>query len=209
MEELDSDDRKLSYYGQVAERDIVQFVPMRDFQGRYGGANSLQKAHLAKEVLAEVPDQVLLYMKKIKAVPQTPPPASADTAPQPTGERFDPNVHPATAPPVIENPPPGAPAAGAPPPGGAPGYSGAPPPPGASGYPAAQGYGPPPPAYPGYGPQGGPQAYGTPQAYGQQQGAYAGYQAPGGGYSNPPPGNPNYAGYPAGAAPPYNMYQQR
>ncbi|XP_061179726.1 copine-3-like [Saccostrea echinata] len=42
--------------GRPAERDIVQFVPFRDFQ-KYGSSG----ADLAKQVLAEVPQQVVKY----------------------------------------------------------------------------------------------------------------------------------------------------
>ena len=43
----------------------LQFVPFREFVGgRYGNNIQVSQAHLAKEVLAEVPDQVLAYMKK-------------------------------------------------------------------------------------------------------------------------------------------------
>ena len=51
---------------------LFQFVPFRDFL--VGGQNMhVSKAHLAKEVLAEVPDQVMSYMKRynIKARPPT------------------------------------------------------------------------------------------------------------------------------------------
>ena len=41
-------------------RDIVQFVEMRKFIQRGG---SWSKELLAKEVLAEIPDQMLSYMK--------------------------------------------------------------------------------------------------------------------------------------------------
>ncbi|KAK3801702.1 hypothetical protein RRG08_033888 [Elysia crispata] len=83
MDELDADDHMLRspMSGRYAERDIVQFVPFRDFiGGRYGGDISTSKIFLAKEVLAEIPDQVVLHMKKrgIKPKPpqqqQAPPP---------------------------------------------------------------------------------------------------------------------------------------
>ncbi|CAM9367387.1 unnamed protein product [Ascophyllum nodosum] len=58
MEALDGDDVRLrNSSGQAASRDIVQFVPMRDFVGKSSYA-------LAKEVLEEIPAQVLEYMKK-------------------------------------------------------------------------------------------------------------------------------------------------
>nr|KAG5706037.1 hypothetical protein BaRGS_028146 [Batillaria attramentaria] len=66
MDILDSDNCLLrDSNGQVAERDIVQFVPFRDFVGgRYGTDIEASKAALAREVLAEIPDQVLQYMRK-------------------------------------------------------------------------------------------------------------------------------------------------
>ncbi|KAK3736203.1 hypothetical protein QZH41_011890, partial [Actinostola sp. cb2023] len=59
MEVLDGDSVRLSSRGRYAERDIVQFVPFRDFLTRGAIAQDL----LAKEVLEEVPDQLLSYMK--------------------------------------------------------------------------------------------------------------------------------------------------
>ena len=53
FQELDGDQKKLSAYGKVASRDIVQFVELRRFlQGNYWS-----KELLAKEVLAEIPQQ--------------------------------------------------------------------------------------------------------------------------------------------------------
>ncbi|XP_069369186.1 copine-3-like isoform X1 [Paralichthys olivaceus] len=62
MEFLDSDDKLLrSPTGDVAARDIVQFVPFRDFQG-----NSVA---LAQSVLAELPDQVSSFFNSYKLKP--------------------------------------------------------------------------------------------------------------------------------------------
>nr|XP_046226776.1 copine-3-like [Scatophagus argus]XP_046226777.1 copine-3-like [Scatophagus argus]XP_046226778.1 copine-3-like [Scatophagus argus] len=62
MEFLDSDDKLLrSPRGDVASRDIVQFVPFRDFQG-----NSVA---LAQSVLAELPDQVTTFFNAYKLRP--------------------------------------------------------------------------------------------------------------------------------------------
>ncbi|KAM9331608.1 copine-3-like isoform 3-T3 [Pholidichthys leucotaenia] len=62
MEFLDSDDRLLrSPNGDVASRDIVQFVPFRQFHG-----NSLA---LAQSVLAELPDQVASFFNAYKLKP--------------------------------------------------------------------------------------------------------------------------------------------
>ena len=67
MEELDGDDIRVSTQkGKVASRDIVQFVPLRKFHNpsTVGGLDSNQtKLNLAKEVLAEIPDQLISYMK--------------------------------------------------------------------------------------------------------------------------------------------------
>lgn len=68
MDILDGDDVRLSYNGVHAVRDIVQFVPFNDFLSR--GDMALSQAALAKEVLAEIPDQFLSYMKKHNIKPK-------------------------------------------------------------------------------------------------------------------------------------------
>jgi len=71
MDELDSDDSLLEWNGKKAKRDIVQFVPYRLFLSD----NPLQvKAALAKEVLAEVPEQVTSYMFDNNIIPNNAPP---------------------------------------------------------------------------------------------------------------------------------------
>uniref|UniRef100_A0A4W3HQ39 Copine 8 n=1 Tax=Callorhinchus milii TaxID=7868 RepID=A0A4W3HQ39_CALMI len=74
MEELDGDEIRISSRGRYAERDIVQFVPFRDYVDRTGN-HVLSMARLAKDVLAEIPDQFLSYMKSrgIKPSPAPPP----------------------------------------------------------------------------------------------------------------------------------------
>ncbi|XP_052396133.1 copine-9-like isoform X2 [Carassius gibelio] len=62
MEELDGDEVRVSSRGRAAERDIVQFVPFRDYIDRSGN-QVLSMARLAKDVLAEIPDQLLSFMK--------------------------------------------------------------------------------------------------------------------------------------------------
>uniref|UniRef100_A0A6Q2ZIS3 Copine-2 n=1 Tax=Esox lucius TaxID=8010 RepID=A0A6Q2ZIS3_ESOLU len=58
MEFLDGDSSVLrSYTGEEAVRDIVQFVPFRDFR-------NAPKETLAKSVLAELPQQVTQYFKQ-------------------------------------------------------------------------------------------------------------------------------------------------
>ncbi|XP_064422274.1 copine-9 [Latimeria chalumnae] len=62
MEELDGDEVRISSRGCYAERDIVQFVPFRDYIDRSGN-QVLSMARLAKDVLAEIPEQLLSFMK--------------------------------------------------------------------------------------------------------------------------------------------------
>lgn len=61
MERLDGDRQRLvsPFTGKEASRDMVQFVPFRDFDG-FGSA--AQHA-LAKHVLAEIPGQFIQYME--------------------------------------------------------------------------------------------------------------------------------------------------
>lgn len=62
MEFLDSDDRLLvAPTGDVASRDIVQFVPFRQFQG--------SSVALAQSVLAELPDQLASFFNSYKLKP--------------------------------------------------------------------------------------------------------------------------------------------
>ncbi|XP_060050619.1 copine-8 isoform X1 [Erinaceus europaeus] len=74
MVELDGDEVRVSSRGKFAERDIVQFVPFRDYVDR-GGNHILSMARLAKDVLAEIPEQFLSYMRAhgIKPAPAPPP----------------------------------------------------------------------------------------------------------------------------------------
>ncbi|KAG9281044.1 copine-8 isoform X1 [Astyanax mexicanus] len=62
MIELDGDEVRISSRGRFAERDIVQFVPFRDYIDPRGN-HILSMARLAKDVLAEIPDQFLHYMR--------------------------------------------------------------------------------------------------------------------------------------------------
>ncbi|XP_043563692.1 copine-9-like [Chiloscyllium punctatum] len=74
MEELDGDEVRISSRGRIAERDIVQFVPFRDYVDRSGN-QVLSMARLAKDVLAEIPDQLLSYMKSRDIKPRPAPPS--------------------------------------------------------------------------------------------------------------------------------------
>ena len=65
MKELDGDDGPLvSSKGVTCQRDLVQFVPIRDFKGN--------QAALAKEVLAEVPRQLVDYKLRAGKRPNPP-----------------------------------------------------------------------------------------------------------------------------------------
>lgn len=66
MNFLDGDDGVLKGpNGQPAQRDIVQFVPFRDFK-------RASAAELAKQVLAEVPQQVVKYYSMRQILPNSP-----------------------------------------------------------------------------------------------------------------------------------------
>eukprot|EP00179_Madagascaria_erythrocladioides_P023978 CAMPEP_0198328632 /NCGR_PEP_ID=MMETSP1450-20131203/15593_1 /TAXON_ID=753684 ORGANISM="Madagascaria erythrocladiodes, Strain CCMP3234" /NCGR_SAMPLE_ID=MMETSP1450 /ASSEMBLY_ACC=CAM_ASM_001115 /LENGTH=639 /DNA_ID=CAMNT_0044032779 /DNA_START=165 /DNA_END=2084 /DNA_ORIENTATION=+ len=68
MEQLDADDTPLtSQAGRRMQRDIVQFVPFRQFQAAPG--------LLAEQVLAEIPDQMLDFMHAKQITPNPPKPA--------------------------------------------------------------------------------------------------------------------------------------
>jgi len=77
MEELDSDESVLRVGAYVAKRDIVQFVELRKFVRN----NYWSKENLAKEVLAEIPDQLLAYMKTQGFKPPKPAPQAASWVP--------------------------------------------------------------------------------------------------------------------------------
>eukprot|EP00903_Cladosiphon_okamuranus_P009585 g9125.t2 len=82
MEQLDGDEVRITNsQGKKASRDIVQFVPMRDFANKGFHA-------LAKEVLAEIPQQVVDYManNRINACkPRPRPPIPPPRYQQPAG----------------------------------------------------------------------------------------------------------------------------
>ncbi|RWS24915.1 copine-8-like isoform X1 [Leptotrombidium deliense] len=61
MDQLDSDDKLLKVENMKAVRDIVQFVPLNKY---LNGSRTvfMSKAQLAKDVLLEIPDQVVNYM---------------------------------------------------------------------------------------------------------------------------------------------------
>ncbi len=69
QEVLDADDTPLvNQRGVKMSRDIVQFVPLRNFQSRNGTNFSL-----SKETLAEIPNQLTSFMKS-KGIKPNPPP---------------------------------------------------------------------------------------------------------------------------------------
>jgi len=79
MDDLDSDEELLRSGSLVAQRDIVQFVELRKFLHTNG---SWSKEMLAKEVLAEIPGQLLSYMKSKGFQPPQPAPQQAWRPPQ-------------------------------------------------------------------------------------------------------------------------------
>ncbi|VDD79471.1 unnamed protein product [Mesocestoides corti] len=68
MEELDGDEIRLTSRGRRAERDIVQFVPFDDFVSLTSVMDT--KRQLARAVLAEIPDQLISYMRSKGYKPQ-------------------------------------------------------------------------------------------------------------------------------------------
>ncbi|XP_029467995.1 copine-1-like isoform X5 [Rhinatrema bivittatum] len=78
MEFLDGDNGVLkSATGESAVRDIVQFVPFRQFQ-------NAPKEALAQSVLAEVPKQLVSFFKMCGWPPLKPPPQQQPKQPQPS-----------------------------------------------------------------------------------------------------------------------------
>mmetsp|Transcript_35019 Transcript_35019/g.31556 ORF Transcript_35019/g.31556 Transcript_35019/m.31556 type:complete len:116 (+) Transcript_35019:778-1125(+) len=61
---LDGDDGLWNADGVKAERDLVQFVPFRDFND--------SPEMLAKNVLEEIPDQLVEYMTSVGVKPNPP-----------------------------------------------------------------------------------------------------------------------------------------
>jgi hypothetical protein len=72
MKELDGDEVRLTSPddGKVAVRDIVQFVAFRNFLRDGVNNPETSRLRLAKEVLAEVPEQFLGYMTANRIVPK-------------------------------------------------------------------------------------------------------------------------------------------
>ena len=80
MEQLDSDNQKLKGSRRTAQRDIVQFVPFRQFNG--------MPEELAAAVLAELPGQVVEFYRIHEILPKPPQPPSP---PQPQSGPGDQN----------------------------------------------------------------------------------------------------------------------
>lgn len=86
MDALDSDNALLRAGGQCAKRDIVQFVPLNKYITHSGPDQYIKsQADLAKEVLAEIPQQFTSFMKSrgIKPLNLKPnvPPSSSNIVP--------------------------------------------------------------------------------------------------------------------------------
>ncbi|XP_037030400.1 copine-9-like [Bradysia coprophila] len=80
MKDLDSDIFKLTVDGRQAERDIVQFVELNKFVTKKGSTTVRSQADLAKEVLAEIPQQLTGFMESRGHKPQI----VQEMAPDPT-----------------------------------------------------------------------------------------------------------------------------
>jgi len=93
MNVLDSDEVRLNYGGKTAERDIVQFVPMKKFTTGH-------VSQLAKETLCEVPDQILQLFKARKILPN--PPVAAKVEAHPKKPSSPPPAATSDAPPSYE-----------------------------------------------------------------------------------------------------------
>ena len=65
MEVLDADDVPLSYNGVKMARDIVQFVPFREFKNKHNQA-------LAAATLEELPEQLISYFASKNIKPNAP-----------------------------------------------------------------------------------------------------------------------------------------
>jgi len=63
MDMLDGDKKKLQSKGHVAARDIVQFVEFRRHSAAMRSSGELARSLLAADVLAEIPGQVVGWMK--------------------------------------------------------------------------------------------------------------------------------------------------
>ena len=68
MKELDSDNGLLTAHGQTACRDIVQFVAFRDFLQQPDPHRAA--LDLSKALLAEIPNQVVTFMKSRNVIPK-------------------------------------------------------------------------------------------------------------------------------------------
>ncbi|XP_038067407.1 copine-8-like [Patiria miniata] len=70
MGELAGKEVRVSSRGRFAERDIVQFVPVKQCEGRYIDiAYAIRQERFAKEVLRKIPDQVTYYLRNKNIVP--------------------------------------------------------------------------------------------------------------------------------------------
>jgi len=77
MDFLDADGQALKWGGKVAARDIVQFVPFRKYAAYGAGAGSM----LAKEVLKEIPGQLVAAFMARGIMPNPPVAAAAPMPP--------------------------------------------------------------------------------------------------------------------------------
>lgn len=96
MNILDADDEPLKANGVTMARDIVQFVPFREFQQQGAFGNEA----LAEAVLAEVPEQFVSYMTQNRVQPRAPPRADTMQAMSNGGVAYSPMP---TVPATVQN----------------------------------------------------------------------------------------------------------
>jgi hypothetical protein len=68
MDVLDGDDERLHNSRGIAQRDIVQFVPLRQFQVQNMVAANFSHA-IAEALLEEIPSQLLGFMESAQIRP--------------------------------------------------------------------------------------------------------------------------------------------
>lgn len=112
MNILDGDEQRLSARGRIASRDIVQFVPLRNFLSQAAGGSVL--ADVSRSLLAEIPGQLLDFMMQHKIMPNprtAPPPTASGYLPPAVGS-YPPPGPPPQAAAVVPPPQPSQPSTG-------------------------------------------------------------------------------------------------
>ncbi|WKY04568.1 hypothetical protein Q1695_005516 [Nippostrongylus brasiliensis] len=110
MAELRPEEGKLTHGGRTVQRDIVQvlFLPLRKIldRGSVSGDSERAMALLAKEVLADIPNQITSYMRRRKIFPRSNniPMTEVEAAPPPSPPNAVPNAAYSDIPPSVTPP---------------------------------------------------------------------------------------------------------